>query len=134
VARTLPTFRALPPLVIRERLANRPFFVVANSREDAAFNAVRVSATIFDSVIEWGGMAPEKPALTSARTTPESKGTPARFISPMLLRRADALPASNQWLYELKLDGYRAIAFKRQGTVYLRRGTTNTSALGTQPW
>ena len=38
----------------------------------------------------------------------------------MLLLRTDALPASDQWLYELKLDGYRAIAFKRDGTVHLR--------------
>ena len=38
----------------------------------------------------------------------------------MLLVRTDTLPAGNQWLYELKLDGYRAIAFKRQGTLHLR--------------
>ncbi len=28
----------------------------------------------------------------------------------MLLQRTDALPSSDHWLYELKLDGYRAIA------------------------
>jgi ATP-dependent DNA ligase len=28
----------------------------------------------------------------------------------MLLQRTDSLPDSTQWLYELKLDGYRAIA------------------------
>jgi ATP-dependent DNA ligase len=38
----------------------------------------------------------------------------------MLLLRTDALPDSQQWLYELKLDGYRAIAFRRGGTVHLR--------------
>ena len=30
-----------------------------------------------------------------------------------------------QWLYELKLDGYRAIAFKRNGTGYLRSRNDN---------
>lgn len=38
----------------------------------------------------------------------------------MLLLRTDTLPDSKRGLYELKLDGYRAIAFKRNGTVYLR--------------
>jgi hypothetical protein len=28
-------------------------------------------------------------------------------------------PRSPQWLHELKLDGYRAIAFKRDGVVHL---------------
>jgi bifunctional non-homologous end joining protein LigD len=38
----------------------------------------------------------------------------------MLLLRTDSLPSGRQWLYELKLDGYRAIAFKRNGAVHLR--------------
>jgi ATP-dependent DNA ligase len=38
----------------------------------------------------------------------------------MLLQRTDSLPASDQWLYEPKLDGYWAIAVKRQGTISLR--------------
>jgi len=44
----------------------------------------------------------------------------ARFIEPMLLRRTESLPSGPQWLYELKLDGYRAIAFKRNREVRLR--------------
>lgn len=38
----------------------------------------------------------------------------------MLLLRTDSLPSGDQWIYELKLDGYRAIAFKRHGAVSLR--------------
>ena len=38
----------------------------------------------------------------------------------MLLLRTDSLPSGGQWVYELKLDGYRAIAFKRNGDVRLR--------------
>ena len=38
----------------------------------------------------------------------------------MLLLRTDALPSGERWIYELKLDGYRAVAFKRHGTVHLR--------------
>jgi ATP-dependent DNA ligase len=45
---------------------------------------------------------------------------PARFIEPMLLQQMARLPEGAQWLYELKIDGYRAIAFKAADRVYLR--------------
>jgi bifunctional non-homologous end joining protein LigD len=44
----------------------------------------------------------------------------AKFVDPMLLLRMDKLPDRDGWLYELKLDGFRAIAFKTGGKVYLR--------------
>lgn len=55
--------------------------------------------------------------MVRSRTAPTTAG---RFFNPMLLLRTDSLPAGEQWLYELKLDGYRAVAFKRNGSVHLR--------------
>lgn len=44
-----------------------------------------------------------------------------RFVEPMLLLRTDTLPDDPvHWAYELKLDGYRAIAYKSGGHVRLR--------------
>src|SRR5262245_4917227 len=43
----------------------------------------------------------------------------AEFIDPMLLLLTSKLPEGDQWLYELKLDGYRALAIKRDGSVRL---------------
>jgi len=44
----------------------------------------------------------------------------ARFIEPMLLLKTDSLPEGDRWVHELKVDGYRAIAFKTGGTLHLR--------------
>jgi DNA ligase D-like protein (predicted ligase) len=63
---------------------------------------------------------------TAAKAPPPRAA--ARFIEPMLLLRTDALPDDQQWLYELKLDGYRAIAFKTGGEVHLRSRNNNDFA------
>ena len=42
------------------------------------------------------------------------------FIQPMLLLRTEKLPEGSNWSYELKLDGYRAVAFKSGKKVFLR--------------
>src|ERR687898_2741121 len=65
-----------------------------------------------------------KSKATSVRI-PAPKSSSARFIAPMLLQRTDSLSDSAQWLYELKLDGYRAIGFKRDGAVHLRSRNDN---------
>jgi bifunctional non-homologous end joining protein LigD len=44
----------------------------------------------------------------------------ARFIEPMLPQRAEKLPEGSDWAYDLKLDGFRALAIKSGGQVRLR--------------
>src|SRR5438128_6374056 len=46
--------------------------------------------------------------------------TKARFFEPMLLQRTDSLPKGANWAYEVKLDGYRALAMRTSGKVHLR--------------
>ena len=53
----------------------------------------------------------------------KSKG---RFIDPMLLLRTDNLPNDgDRWEYQLKFDGYRAIAFRTGGKIFLRSRNDN---------
>jgi ATP-dependent DNA ligase len=46
--------------------------------------------------------------------------TKAKFVAPMLRLRTERLPEGPDWAYELKLDGYRAMAIKTGGEVQLR--------------
>src|SRR5258708_274366 len=59
---------------------------------------------------------------------PRSK-VKAAFIEPMLLLRKEKLPEGEEWLYEIKLDGYRAIAFKSAGKIQLRSRNDNDFSL-----
>jgi bifunctional non-homologous end joining protein LigD len=54
----------------------------------------------------------------------------AGFVEPMLLLRTDTLPDdATRWEYQLKFDGYRAIAFKTGGTLHLRSRNDNDFSL-----
>jgi bifunctional non-homologous end joining protein LigD len=60
----------------------------------------------------------------STKFTPVASSK-ASFIEPMLLLPTARLPEGREWLYEVKLDGFRAIAFKTNGKVHLRSRNDN---------
>jgi ATP dependent DNA ligase domain len=64
--------------------------------------------------------------MLSSGMAPKTKAT---FIEPMLLLRTTALPEGPEWQYELKLDGYRALAIKSGGKVQLRSRNDNDFSL-----
>src|SRR5437762_4478038 len=57
------------------------------------------------------------------------------FIEPMLAKAVDSLPTKGNWLYEVKLDGYRAMAVKKRGqvTLFSRRGNALNRRFPTLP-
>src|SRR5438105_6157959 len=59
---------------------------------------------------------------TDMKSMPKAK---AGFIEPMVLLRTEALPEGTEWIYELKLDGYRALGVKASGQVQLRSRNDN---------
>ena len=54
---------------------------------------------------------------------------PATFIEPMDCQAVTKIPDTPAWVYEIKLDGYRAVAIKSEGRLNLvsrRRNSFNT--------
>lgn len=51
-----------------------------------------------------------------------------RFIEPMYARLVDKLPQGQEWLYEVKFDGYRCLAGRdsTEVTLWSRRGNLFT--------
>jgi DNA ligase D-like protein (predicted ligase) len=60
-----------------------------------------------------------KPKLATAPPAAPMRKTPA-FVIPMAAQVVQKLPEGDDWIYELKFDGYRALLIKHQQHVALR--------------
>jgi bifunctional non-homologous end joining protein LigD len=54
-----------------------------------------------------------------------AQAAPARAYRPMLASQADALPRGDGWSFEIKWDGYRALAYVRNGEATLKSRNDN---------
>ena len=89
----------------------------ANDHRTSSFTALRVAAFFFAMTrVRCNARAMRRRSIPYTAAVPVK----AAFISPMLLLRADVLPDEPRWEYQLKLDGYRAVAFKAGGRLHLR--------------
>ena len=57
--------------------------------------------------------------LTDKRTESTNRSAPT-FVTPLTATSVHVLPEGNEWLYEVKLDGYRALLLKNGAQVQLR--------------
>jgi bifunctional non-homologous end joining protein LigD len=65
-------------------------------------------------------IAAEKTATWQSHRSERNAAAPAlRFIEPMKATAVETLPAGDDWLYEVKWDGYRALALKDASGVRL---------------
>ena len=60
----------------------------------------------------------QRPAREGLRSTPARK--PPAFVTPMAAQVVKKLPEGDDWIYELKFDGYRALIIKDEQRVELR--------------
>jgi ATP dependent DNA ligase domain len=51
---------------------------------------------------------------------------PAAFIEPMECLAVPKVPEGSEWVYEIKLDGYRALGIKSDGGVRLQSRRNNS--------
>ena len=60
----------------------------------------------------------QRPLRKDSRAPPTRK--PPAFVTPMAAQVLKRLPEGNDWAYELKFDGYRALIIKDEQQVELR--------------
>ncbi len=60
--------------------------------------------------------------MTKGRAT-ASPSSPPKWIKPQLTRLVDDAPADNEWLHEIKFDGYRMHGRVDRGKAQLRTRT-----------
>jgi bifunctional non-homologous end joining protein LigD len=82
--------------------------------------------------LEESDITVERPESVSGRPNPRSPAPLPRFVPPQLATLAARAPAGEDWLHEIKFDGYRVLARIAGGAVRLhtRKGLDWTESFG----
>ena len=110
-----------------EKVANAPQHVWTSNRKKSTPSGTTAKTTVKEAKAEKTekNTPVKKKATPSAQTGKEltallAKGTKAAFpqkVKPMLATRVDKPFDKPNWIYEIKWDGYRAVAYVRKGKV-----------------
>ena len=106
-------------LLIKSRDSQKP---IPARREDTS----ALSGKTMKQLSQNGAVWESQPRKGMSRQTgrfrlkaSSTKSPPVKFIEPMKARLVDSPPSSRDWIYEIKFDGYRALAFKHGTKVIL---------------
>ena len=102
---------------------------IVTLRPESVLTGRKVEEVEAGKVPRRGAKAPK--TAKQAKTTRAPDPLPAK-LDPQLARLVDAVPTRGDWLYELKYDGYRILAFKSGDEVRLvsRNGKDWTKSFG----
>ena len=95
-----------------DRLVDRCLTSIATDRSMAAIAAGRESPASSDAQDDPEPLA----SMKRARRAPKS-GPPPAFAEPQLATLVDDVPSGNDWMHEIKFDGYRALVAVSGGDV-----------------
>jgi bifunctional non-homologous end joining protein LigD len=95
---------------------------VSSKLDDTSALSGKTMAQLSESGAVWRSKprAPENSSRAKFRARISKAGIlPVKFIEPMKARLAESPPPGDDWIYEIKFDGFRALAFKNGRDVQL---------------
>jgi bifunctional non-homologous end joining protein LigD len=102
-------------LLVRGRDDMRP---VSNKQDDSSAISGRTMEAIGRTDAVWSSKPEKRPSSNATIAAPPVSGKSPSFIEPMKARLVSHPPPGN-WVYEIKFDGFRALAFANDQSVRL---------------
>src|SRR5437868_4735747 len=93
------------PSGLRHTLGKRAWCNSHRGFESRPVRHFRVDSPLLRAFLSLSVFLPTNVPTKMAKTT--SSGPPPRWIKPQLTRLVDEAPAGNEWLHDIKYDGYR---------------------------